>query len=226
MATDYCDPIDVARICNFVGTKGARAIWGTNPTVPTKDEVEAFINDAEADIDDITSQAWGTRAVQILDEYHDIWRLGRELSIHLKQANILPFETSEGDKLEVWNGSAWVEWIDTYTEGRGADYFVDHRLGKIYFLNYRPREGEYKIKISYRYNSGSTVPSPIKRSCALKVGLAIASTPSGVTLFPEGEESTNFKDITDLWQKEIDSKLSKYTVGIIPIETKFYPTLR
>jgi len=86
-------------------------------------------------------------------------------------------------------------------------------LGKIYFLKSTPPLGEYRCKVTYRYNSGD-IPKPIKRTCIYIVGIIIANTPSGITFFVEGQESKDVQRILDRWQDYIDKQLKRHQLSV------------
>lgn len=214
MATTYCTPANVASFCNIVDDEGDRAVFGTNPPTPTQAEVEDFINEAEENIEKTCQTAWGTRLLQKTDEWHDYFYDYLESSIKLELGDVITFDTAEGDKLEVWDGANWIDWIATLTEGRDDDFYVDYRLGKIYFHNRRPSYRKNGIKVTYRVRASATVPKPIKAACALSVGILLGNSEFASILFPAGESENNTpEDRMTRWENQINNKLKKYAKG-------------
>lgn len=120
-------------------------------STPTLTEVEQIINRKEDYIDKRTGHAWRERA--ILEEYvnpTDYNRFGNGVRFDLKHRKIKEFDTLENDKIEVWNGNEWIDYVATKTEGRNDDYWVDYINGIVYI---RKRSGffEHGIRITYRY---------------------------------------------------------------------------
>lgn len=224
MATTYCTPEDVATICGLTDHEGERAVFDENISVPSREEVLSLINDAEELIEDRCGNAWGDRSIQIEDELHDFFCDTKECSIHLNVPNVVAFDDQEGDKLEVWYGNDWIDWVLTKTEGRGDDFFVDYKLGKIWFLRNRPRIGSRVMKITYRYNGGTNVPRAIKISTAMQVGVLLSNSEQVDIRFPEGASSDfTTSDMITRWEKYIDKSLKVYEISAVPVGLDFTP---
>lgn len=221
---NYCTPEDVALFCNFLGQKNRRAIFGEDPNTPSREEVEQFITLAEEAIQDRCGTAWGTTFIQILEELYDFWCDYVECAIHLKHFNIAQFDDTEGDKIEAWIGNNWVDWVANYTEGRNSDYWVDYQLGKIWFIRRRPPRGKQRLRITYRYNSGATVPGAIKQACALQVGVSLTNSELVDILFPAGEgQDVGKNTMVQRWERQINRLLKKYDITNVPFATHFIP---
>ena len=66
MVVTYCTVQQVASRCNFIGQHGGkRAIFGTDPKIPTIDEIEDMINEAEQWINETCQTAWGSLYLEI-----------------------------------------------------------------------------------------------------------------------------------------------------------------
>lgn len=221
---NYCTVEDVARFCNFTNQEGKRAVFGENPDTPSQDEVEEFITIAEEIIQDKTGAAWGSTFIQIIDEMYDFWCDHVECAVHLRHPNIASFDGVEGDKIEAWIGSTWKDWVADYTEGRNGDYWVDYQLGKIWFIRRRPPRGRQRLRITYRYNSGATVPGAIKLACALEVGVQLTNSEIVDILFPEGVGQDMGKNtMVRRWEDKIEKLLEKYKTTSVPFGTDFIP---
>ena len=93
----------------------------TTTTVPTKNTVETFINEAQAYIDMNTRKAW--RPSYVHDEAHEF--------------NLNGFKLDRPDcyrilSLKIWNGASW----DIKTQGRKNDYFLVPDTGMVHFSRY------------------------------------------------------------------------------------------
>ena len=212
MAVTYSTVSQVASRCNFLGQDGGkRAVFGTDPKIPTLEEVEDMINEAEEWINDNCQTAWGDLYLQITDELQDLHSDYMEQSVHLDHANVMDFSTGEGDKLEVWNGIEWVDWIVNKTEGRNSDFFVDYKIGKIYFLSSVNRADRKNIRVTYRVNSGSTVPLPISYAASYLAGINILNSEYATVAFPEGEgEELSSEQMINRWWRMVLRKLRPY----------------
>lgn len=220
----YCSAEDVALICNLTDHQGNRAVFGTSPATPSRDEVETLIGLAEDYITDRCNNAWGTNYIQVLNEMYDFYCDYLECSLQINHPNIMTFDDSEGDKLECWMGSAWKDWILDYTEGRGNDFWVDYKIGKIWFLSAKPARGRQRIRLSYRYNGGAAIPSPVREATALLVGITLANSEYVDILFPEGSSPDLSKeDLISRWERKVSENLKRFTVSTVPVGLDFVP---
>ena len=131
-------------------------------TTPTSTTVESYINYAESEIERKTNQAF--RAVTETDEIHTMRVVGDgryrrrywyKPFIKLSHQPLYTF-TSGTDYIYVWNGSAWVDWVATKTEGRDADYWVDTANGIIYFMKGYPMMAHPdNVKVTYRWGNAT-----------------------------------------------------------------------
>ncbi len=133
----------------------------TASTVPSTSTLERLISAVEDEIDDATFHAWRVR--RKVDEYQRMGRVDTRMVGHfarmveLRHWAIKTLDTAEGDKLEVWDGSAWTDWVASgsgKTEGRDADYFLQAREGLIYFMKgFTGISYADGVRITYRYGN-------------------------------------------------------------------------
>lgn len=210
---------------NFLTSEGDRAVFGDDPPIPTREEVDSIILIAEERIEDHCRTAFGTRTLQFENELHDVLFDYWEMAFHLNYPKVTTLSTGDGDKLEVWQNNAWVDYLALgYSEGRNGDYFVDYDLGKIFFIKRKPRSGRMRVRVTYRVNFSATVPENIKYATALKTAQIIAGNPSYTVYFPEGEEKQSIKSRLDFWEKELISAISAYRIGVVPVGSSFQQT--
>jgi len=220
---EYVTAKEVAKYCQIYSPEGDLAVWGENIEHPTEETITDLIEVAEETIQDKCSNAWGSNFIQITDEVHDFWRDWLEASVHFKFANVMPL-TKDTDKLEVFNGSAFVDWLQTKTEGRGEDFYVDYNLGKLFFIKSIPESRRQAVRLSYRYNGGSIVPKAIKISTAFQVGIFLANGEFADVLFPTGEgERNQASSRMTRWEKQIEDFIKHHRIGTLVIDQSFIP---
>ena len=140
-------------------------------STPSKEDVESILLEAETIVEQETGHAWQEKTVT--NEYHDIPEFYpnfpyRELKIKLDHRKIKPFDGGEGDKIEVWNGNEYVDYVDTKIEGRGStgDYWVNYEDGEVYIQLYSRVDRKRAFRITYRFGE-TTVPRDIRQATAL-----------------------------------------------------------
>lgn len=206
MAVTYCTSDDVAK---FIWRDGSGDDFTTS-TNPSKAHVEQLINDAEDRIDSITTHGWRTKSES--EEIHDYvvspltqrswYRRGAAYLNHRKLINPL---VSGTDKIEIWNGSEWVDIIlaaNGYTEGRGDDYWIDYEKGIIYFINTYPLTTERSIRATYRYGD-TIVTNSIRNACVKMVAIDLLTQDDRTVLLPEGTDNLRLTSKIEEWRKDI-----------------------
>ncbi|MEE9198077.1 MAG: hypothetical protein V3U45_08015 [bacterium] len=205
----YCDPDDVAA---FLQTPAF-----TTTGQPTSDDVELLINGVEARIDDETGHAW--RARRNIQEYSTA-RIDRRFRwtalpagyVQLEHWAIRPL-VSPPDVLEVWNGSVWTDWLTGgQVEGRGADYFLLARQGRIYFLRGFSfwRLWPDGVRVTYRY--GETEVWGDVHQLAVKAAAAEVLRTSSDRVVAAGglnpPEGQSVQEMIAQIDKEVEKKLA------------------
>ena len=206
MTVTYCTSAEIA---TFIWRNGDGSDFSTL-TNPTKAHVEQLINDAEDRIDSQTFHSW--RSVSVSEEIHDYvispvgrrwwYRRGAAYLNHRKLVNPL---VSGTDKIEIWNGSEWIDIILTangYTEGRADDYWIDHEKGIIYFINTYPLITDRAVRATYRYGD-STVPGTIRSACVKMVAIDLLTQDDRSILLPEGTDNLRLSEKIEGWRKDI-----------------------
>jgi hypothetical protein len=221
---EYCTAEEVAKFCNLTTHEGDRAVFGTNPETPSEEEVEDFITLAEEYIQDRCGNAWGNTFIQVVEELKDFYCDYLECAVQLNHPNIATLSGGAGDKIEAWMGNTWKDWVADYTEGRGDDFHMDYKLGKLWFITAKPPRGRQRLKLTYRYNGGATVPGAIKMACALQVGIFLSNSDFVDILFPEGAGPDLTKnDMIRRWQSQVSELLKRYEVSSVPVGLDFVP---
>ena len=172
-------------------------------STPTAIVIENFINRAEDQIDFSTGHAW--RAATITEEYLEpssTYRYGTGISFNLLNRSI-----NSINSLFVWDGSNWIDWIATKTEGRNADYWIDDQNGVIYLVtlnNVFPR-GVYS---TYVFGE-SSVPGSIEEAATKIAALEIITSPefSSVVFTENGQSYTRHDGRIKNWQDKVNQIL-------------------
>ena len=186
-------------------------------TTPTSTVVEKYINYAESEIERTTGTAY--QKVTVTEEIHRLRHKSRRHRplrppyFQLDYRPVVDF-VEDTDYLYVWNGSSWVDWIATKTEGRGDDYWVDYSEGTVHLMRgYPVVNWEDNIKITYRYGH-SSVPGWVEELATMMAALRVLEADSGVTVSNEGggsdsvQLSTQDSRINNL-RTEIERRLDK-----------------
>ena len=188
----YCEPKDVARYFRTLEDSDGFA-FDTNPS---EEEVKDFIVENSARIDKETGHAWRERKVE--EEYHDLEGLyyyWAGTPIHLQKREVrTPMDSSKGDKVEVFDGNEWEEWVgsSTYTEGRGdnGDYWVQETEGTLHIYRRSLWFEKYRgLRISYRYGA-EVVPKDVQMACAKLTAADLIRTDLFGDLLPAGSQNS------------------------------------
>lgn len=189
----YAQAADVARLLHWRLPDGSRYVF-TDTTVPSLQEINEQILEAEDYIDDLTGHAWRSRLV---DEYYDYSpdryiRLDTypidERYIELRHRQIRPM-ISGTHKIELFQGSSYTDIVATGTEGRVNDWWVDGPKGNVYFTGQYPTRVRNAVHIVYEYGDTS-VPRDIQRACALIVASNVAINDDAASVMPQGSDHT------------------------------------
>lgn len=191
----------------------------TDSTNPSTSEVVDWINESEDEIDQTTGHAWrlrysGTQSgltTTARYEYCDIdldYEYLTGIPIYLKHRMIRELNAGEGDALEVWTGSSWVDYIANNTEGRGNDYWLDYDIGILHFRGYRGIRGPKRVRIKYRYGERD-LNLVIQKICSRLVAIEILGSEGRTFIHSEGDASLTHSELIGKWQRFIDTKLGK-----------------
>lgn len=206
MATTYALPSEVLAFLRLRSATGRLTLSATSD--PATDELSLAINIAEDEIDRITGHAW--RSVTVTSEFHDVpfsynRRFQYEISIPLNHRAVR--NLASGDKIEIWDGSSWVDVYATKTQGRNNDYWVDYTNGIIYFRAYRPVWEERGVCITYRYGE-STVPKDIQKAAILLAAIDLVENDTFKSVLPQGIGQDPLLAKTERWRADVERILA------------------
>jgi hypothetical protein len=203
----YCEPSDVQRLLRINSAF-------SSSSNPSENQVYAFIEDAMSDIDSLTRHAW--RAVTETNEYHSLpqkynYIYGLGVRIKLGHRLVRTLETAQGDKLEVWDGNSWEDWIVNKNSGRGNDYWLDETNGVLYLNQAHWYFRDNVIRVTYRYGE-STIPRDIRKACALLVASEIVASDQFSSLLKASADGKNMNNQSrsELFEKKAAEILDRH----------------
>ena len=201
---DYCTSQNVFSFLQLGTTSGLGGTDFSVSTTPTKAQVEEWIIESEDDINRGTLNSWKSKT--ITKEYHTIkapTRYYEGTKIFIGNRNITTF-VSGTDKIEVWNGSEWEDYLVTRTEGRNKDYWVNEVDGILWLRTYpRILRRDNDVRLTYRFKEPS-VPGDIKKACIRLTAITAIQSDDKSLLIPEGSQNIPLFEKTKIWQKEAD----------------------
>lgn len=184
-----------------------------------RDRIQRQIMAKSERIDTLTGHAWRER--RVTDEFYDtdqLYRFSSGQPISLNKRDIrTPFDPSEGDKIELYEGGgeqdgAYHDFVadDAMTEGRNGDYWVDANSGMLhifrrgaYFTNYQ------NLRVSYRYGK-ETIPADITEICAKLVAADLMESDFYRYTQPGNEEAPDAESVADSWREQAKKNLHHY----------------
>ena len=195
---NYCSHSDVSAFLQV-------SAFHATDTTPTIGQVEAFIDMAEARVEQLTNHAWHTNnAITVTDERARVQTVrstaindrGR---IQLSHYPIVTLAGGSGDTLKVWEGSAYVDYVASKTMGSSVtdvvdkDFWVDTERGIIYIENYaihnmlNSAPAGVSAYVKYRYATATT-PKDIKLATIYLTASTLAMN-DDLNLMQEADDS-------------------------------------
>lgn len=184
------------------------------PTDPTRSNVEKRILAASNWIDNYTGHAWRPRQVE--KEYISLggnyyWMAGTPMKLQ-KRDIVTPLDPSEGDKLEIFTGNEWEDWVDdsAIDEGRNGDYWIEDSTGMLYLYRRRLWFRRHKeIRVTYRYGK-ERVPQTIRDVCARKAAIHYLEAQQYRMTTPGNEEGPDALAVAENWREQCEKELEEY----------------
>lgn len=181
-------------------------------TTPTAVQVGEYIDRAESEIERRTNRAWKT--VTVTDEYHAlhphvIYKLVYPPRVRLEHPFVKTFSAVSGDKLEVFDGTNWIDWIATKTEGRNGDFWVNYTDGIIFFERGFPliwRQDQ--IRVTYRYGE-ATVAGWVEDVCTKMAAIMVMENYKQYAYSSPELAKADINTVISNWRAEIDEKLDE-----------------
>lgn len=204
----YCEPSDVARYFRTLEDSDGFSF----ETNPSKDQVQEFILEASARVDQETAHAWRER--KVANEYHDLtgnyyYWAGRPIGL-VKREIRTPMDSSKGDKLELYTGNEWEDWVSdpSKDEGRNEEYWINSTDGILHIYR-RGWWNRYKaIRVSYRYGA-EKIPKDIQNATALFTASALIETDVYGDLLPTGGDGVNPGQVAERLEERAEKILDR-----------------
>lgn len=174
-------------------------------TTPTSTIVEGIINRMEDYIDNATGHAW--RAVTVTEEIQSMgntYQYSTGFPVNASHRSIRTLASISGDKVEIWEGSSWVDYLATEEEGREKDYWVDYQKGIFHFFTRFRFPAQ--VRLTYRYGE-SSVPGDIEDICTKLVAIDLLNMEDCGMQTIEGGDNVSLQSKIEIWRKDIDHKL-------------------
>ena len=177
----------------------------TSTSKPNEASVEDIIGRMEDLFDKKTNNSWRTKIIN--EEYANFLNNN---SYSLLHRNIKTFNSLEGDKLEVWTGNEWEDYLQTKEEGKNKDFWVNYNAGIIflkrnYFFGNQYYDKNSNVKVTYRYGK-DVVPGDVKEEIILMVAIDIITMYPGNVFYTEGTNTVNMnqEQRVNLWKEKIE----------------------
>lgn len=206
MATDYCTAVDIVNRIKIKDNDGNLITPDANSD-PTLAQLDDLINQTEDEIDDRTQHAW--RTVTITSEMHDIinnYQWGRGIPVHLFHRKIRVFDTGQGDKIEIWDGSNYDD-IATNSER----FNVIEEMGIIYLRGYVfSIFRENRLRITYRFGD-TTIPNDIKEACIVGTLIRLIESDIAMSNIEYGpDRGLRLERTVERWQDRFDKIIERH----------------
>lgn len=178
-------------------------------TRPNKRQVSKWILANQERIDYLTGHTWQATKFYIHDQAN-VWsqyQWGRGMPIELKHRYVKPFDTTQGDTFEIWDGQSWVA---QSSDDTNFVYF-DEQKGIAFIRGYLYTalvDNRFRIKYRYGGNNEGTraVPRDIQKCCWLMTAIDYLSRDFKMSQVAYGAEGTISKmDIIKKWQDEVNN---------------------
>jgi hypothetical protein len=195
MATTYCSVADVADFLR---------VSITATSTPNKAQVEKIINRKEEELDRRIGHTFG-RNKTVSKEIHDLpllYTYGWGTPVYLKHRNCRDFDTSAGDKIEVWQG-ADSAYNDIIQDGQWYDF--EPTLGRLFFRGYIfTILRKYRVRVTYRYGD-ETVPLDVADSCIKLTAIDILNSSFRMDILPLGSNGADIEASKSDWRADIEN---------------------
>lgn len=186
-------------------------------TNPNKTQVRNYIIMNERTIDYQTGHSWLKNGQSYVHDQADIpigaWHFSRGMPIYLKHRFVRQFDSSQGDKVEIWDGNTW----QNQTIDANTFIYVDEQRGIMYIRGYLYSILTHnRFRVTYRYGGNNegpdVVPKDIKKACMLMTAIDILSTDFKMSQIAYGGEgNVQKKDIMEKWQAIINQTIQSHS---------------
>ena len=163
----------------------------TASTQPTLTQVETIISRKEDRIDQKLMHSWRENTITDLFVNLSFIDARNGARFDLPDYTIKTLATGSGDKLEVWDGTAYVDFLVSKTAGRADDFWLDEVLGVLYIKTGVQRTTKKPIRITYRTGE-TTVTGDIEDLATLMTAVDVLNSyPLVINFADDGNSQTN-----------------------------------
>lgn len=203
----YCQPEDVAEFFDKYDNFTAE-------TNPSRQEVIRRIRAESNWVDSFTGHAFRERRVE--NEFHNLdgpyrWRSGTPISLSRRDIRT-PFDSDKGDKIEVWDGNEYTDFVaeEQYEEGRDGDYWIDSSTGMLHiYRRYVFWERYMELRISYRFGK-ERVPQIVRDSTARRVAAHFLESQQYRVSTPDNDDAPDAQQVAETWREMAADDLENY----------------
>lgn len=199
---------EVATFLRLTDNDGAIIVPSENSD-PSLASLNIIIDGVEGEFDERTFHSWG-HYTQVLAETKDLineYEWGRGIPIHLAHRSVLTIDETQGDKLEVWDGTNWKN--ISATIGNGFKQL--EQLGKVYLLGmtfsiFR----DDRIRVTYRYGTlevNAGIKFAILQRCAVKVmetSIAMSNVEFGQ------DRGLRTSELLEKWDRDYEDAITRW----------------
>ncbi len=177
-------------------------------------------------IDRHCRQAWRTRTVTNHYPKDDLgWRYDIEgfVNVALPNVYLKDLSTAAGDKIEVWDGTAFVDWLNPANgkvQGRAGDFYLVPERGVLKVKDTAGVLGTWddpqdRLRVTYRYGQ-AVVPFAIQEACAMLVAAVLQNTAYGSQSGQgQGTDFVPADNRTTRWRNEANKMLEQYRAVLL-----------
>ena len=213
----YCTASDVASLLRLTeqndSTLAMQRVTFSTTTDPTLAEVNAWIAEADDEIDSITHTSFGEKQLIAIKTSRTPYRnTGGTRRLLLDHRNLLSWDTdTEGDKLEKWSGTEWttVDADDYHVDEEDGIIIVGDSIGYPPMPTLRLAPTATKYRVTYRIGR-TTVPPAIRRASALITAMRIIESDNYRKILPSGTDGEGVGASLQRMREEVERILSRY----------------
>jgi hypothetical protein len=192
----------------------------TATTRPSWTNIESFIEQVQEEIDSFCLTSWLSAGRVATDEYHDYYPMSDQFGrlrdwtdrgkIYSRFRPIKSLTHATSDKLEVWDGSQYVDYLNSSKfEGRDKDYWAEYDRGVIHFSNSYPYRIHRSVRLTYHYGH-SSIPYDIKAACLNLVGAKLLLFEDHAVHLAEGAAGIPHPQKSEIMEKKAWKLLERH----------------
>ena len=194
MTTTYCSVEDVSDFLR---------VPITATTTPNKKQVAKIINRKEEELDRRIGHTFGRSKTS--KEVHDLpllYTYGWGTPLFLQHRNCRDFDSSQGDKIEIWEGSG-----SSFTDILGNSQWYDFEpvYGKLFLRGYIFTViRKHRVRVTYRYGDDDAVPLDIEDACIKLTAIDLLNSSFRMDILPTGANGIDVGSSKMEWRSDVE----------------------